>query len=120
MPVKKRYVTGLNEVCKHLKAGNLTMVIIATDLEKVEEEGGIDEVIATIAHTCQKAKVPLVYNLTRTRLGCLAKQKGQSVSAVGVQNFQGANEEYKNLSELTAILREQFYQNLAESVEKEE
>ena len=87
MPVKKRYVTGLNEVCKHLKAGNLTMVIIATDLEKVEEEGGIDEVIATIANTCQKAKVPLVYNLTRTRLGCLAKQKGQSVSAVGVQNF---------------------------------
>ena len=51
--VKKRYVTGLNEVSKHLKAGNLTMVIIATDLEKVEEEGGIDELIASIAQTCR-------------------------------------------------------------------
>ena len=47
--VKKRYVTGLNEVSKHLKVGNLTMVILATDMEKVEDEGGIDEVIAQIA-----------------------------------------------------------------------
>ena len=47
--VKKRYVTGLNEVSKHLKVGNLTMVIIATDLEKVEDENGIDELIASIA-----------------------------------------------------------------------
>ena len=43
--VKKRYITGLNEVNKHLKAGNLTMVIIAMDLEKVEDEGGIDDMI---------------------------------------------------------------------------
>ena len=43
--VKKRYITGLNEVNKHLKAGNLSMVIIAVDLEKVEEEGGIDDMI---------------------------------------------------------------------------
>ena len=85
--MKKRYVTGLNEVSKHLKAGNLTMVILATDLEKVEDEGGIDEMIASISSTCRKMRVPLVYNLTRSRLGCLAKHKGQYVSAVGVQNF---------------------------------
>ena len=51
--VKKRYLTGLNEVNKHLKAGNLTMIIIAIDLEKVEEEGGIDDMIVQIAQTCR-------------------------------------------------------------------
>ena len=62
-------------------------------------------------------QVPLVYNLSRTRLGCLAKYKGQYVSAVGVQNFQGANEVFKELIELTEDMREQFYENLMRQVQ---
>lgn len=45
-PAKKRYIVGLNEVLKHLQAGNLTCVIIATNLEKVEIEKGIDDLIS--------------------------------------------------------------------------
>jgi hypothetical protein len=41
-PAKKRYIIGLNEVQKHLQAGNLTMVILATNMEKVDESSGID------------------------------------------------------------------------------
>ena len=44
-PAKKRYIVGLNEVLKHLQAGNLTCVIIATNLEKVELEKGIDDLV---------------------------------------------------------------------------
>ena len=36
-PAKKRYITGLSEVRKHLLAGNLTMVMLAINMEKVEE-----------------------------------------------------------------------------------
>jgi ribosomal protein L7Ae-like RNA K-turn-binding protein len=37
MLLKKRYIVGLREVQKHLNAGNLKMIILATDMEKVEE-----------------------------------------------------------------------------------
>ena len=37
------------------------MVILATDLEKVEQERGTDEVINAIVQTCRKMDVPLVY-----------------------------------------------------------
>ena len=35
---KKRYLIGLNEIMKNLKAKKLTMVIIAINIEKVEGE----------------------------------------------------------------------------------
>lgn len=41
-PAKKRYILGMKEVTKHLNAGNLTMLIVATNLEKVDGENGID------------------------------------------------------------------------------
>jgi hypothetical protein len=47
--------------------------------------------------------------MNRYRLGCVAKFKGQLVSAVGIRNFQGANEIYKELVEFTTNLREEFY-----------
>ena len=93
------------------------MVILATDMEKVEDEGGIDEIIAQIAQMCRTLKVPLVYILSRNRLGSLAKYKGQHVSAVGVQNFQGANDVYKELVELTEKMREKFYEGLMRNMQ---
>jgi len=86
-PAKKRYIIGLNEVLKHLQAGNLTCVIMATNLEKVEQEKGIDDLVSQIAEICRKNKIPLVYSLNRYRLGCAAKYKGQKVSACGIMNY---------------------------------
>lgn len=77
------------------------MVILATDLEKVEQEKGTDEVINAIVQTCRNMNVPLVYAFDRYKLGCLAKFKGQNVSCLGVCNFQGANELYNQLVALT-------------------
>ena len=90
------------------------MVILATNMEKVEEEKGIDEVVADMASTCRRMDVPLVYSMNRYRLGCLSKFKGQNVSAVGIMNFQGANEEFNRLSSMTKQKREEFYEALAE------
>lgn len=75
-PAKKRYIIGLNEVFKHLQAGNLNCVIIATDLEKVEIEKGVDDLVCQIAEICRKRKIPLVFSMNRYRLGCATKYKG--------------------------------------------
>ena len=63
------------------------MVILATDLEKVDFERGTDEVVGNLIHTCRRMGVPLTYAYDRKRLGCLAKHKDQRVSCVGVCNF---------------------------------
>lgn len=47
--VKKRYIIGLHEVMQKLKVGEIKMIVLATDLEKVDFERGIDEVINTVA-----------------------------------------------------------------------
>ncbi len=70
---KKRYIVGLREVNKHLRAGEVKMVILATDLEKVEGENGTDQVVAELIHNCRKMKVPLVFSMTKKKLGCLSK-----------------------------------------------
>jgi ribosomal protein L7Ae-like RNA K-turn-binding protein len=67
---------GLKEVQKHLNADNLTMVILATNLEKVEEAKGTDEIVTNIAITCRAKKIPLVFAMNRFKLGCVSKFKG--------------------------------------------
>ena len=112
-PPKKRFLIGLNEVTKHLQAGNLSCVILATNLEKVEEEHGTDYILKSIVKMCRKMKVPLVYSMTRYRLGCATKYKGQKVSACGVMNYQSANEEFNALIQAIDEAREAFYKQLA-------
>ena len=63
------------------------MVILATNLEKVEDDHGTDSVILKISEMCGKMKVPLVYSMSRYRLGCATKYKGQKVSACGIMNM---------------------------------
>lgn len=43
--IKKRYIIGIKEVIRHLNAENLKMVILAINIEKVEEEKGLDEMV---------------------------------------------------------------------------
>ena len=105
-------MVGLHEVIKKLKIGEMKMIILATDLEKVDYERGTDEVINELVQTCRRMQVPLVFSYDRYKLGCLAKYQGQKISCVGILNFQGANDIFNRLVELTDELREQFYQTL--------
>ena len=51
-------------------------------------------------------QIPLVFAFDRYKLGCLTKYQGQNVSCVGIINFQGANDIFKRVIELTSELRE--------------
>jgi ribosomal protein L7Ae-like RNA K-turn-binding protein len=43
--LKKRYIIGIKEVLKHLNAENLTIVVLANNLEKVDGEKGLDDLV---------------------------------------------------------------------------
>lgn len=51
---KKRYIIGLKEVTKNLDSNKLNMVIIATNVEKVEGEYGLDEHLLHIKDECKR------------------------------------------------------------------
>ena len=90
------------------------MVILATDMEKVEQKSGIDEVVLQIAEECRSRGVPLVFTMGRQRLGALTKFKGQKVGACGVMNFQSANLEFAKLVEAASEGRTAFYEALSQ------
>ena len=50
---KKRYLIGLKEIMKNLLAKKLNMVIIATNIEKVEGQYGLDEYIYRVICECR-------------------------------------------------------------------
>ena len=72
---------------KNVKVGEVKMILLATDLEKVDFERGTDEVLNTLIQTCRRLSVPVVFAFDRYKLGCLAKHRSQKVSCVGICNF---------------------------------
>jgi hypothetical protein len=64
--------------------------------------------------------VPLVFAFSRYKLGMITKFKGQMASAVGIFNFQGANDEFNNLVILKNKLREEFYRELSKEIAVDE
>lgn len=50
--------------------------------------------------------------MSRYRLGCATKYKGQTVSACGIMNYQSANDEFNILISAIDQAREQFYTDL--------
>jgi selenocysteine insertion sequence-binding protein 2 len=74
--VKKRYIVGIKEVLKHLEAENLKMVIVAVNLERVDGENGLDEMTYRIIQRSRELGIPLVFALSRYRLGFVTKFQG--------------------------------------------
>eukprot|EP00347_Sterkiella_histriomuscorum_P002585 403367576 len=115
--VKKRYIVGIKEIMKHLAAENLKMVILAINLERVDGEHGLDDFIYQIIQKSRELKVPLIFAMTRYKLGFVSKFQGQMASAIGIFNFQGANEEFNQLVLKSKVMRHDFYKQLARNVQ---
>lgn len=119
--MKRRLVMGLREVLKHLKLRKVKCVIISPNCERVQSKGGLDEALHTIIDTCLEQDVPFVFALSRKALGrCV--NKAVPVSLVGIFNYDGAQDHYHKMIELTSQARkayEMMVSNLEESVQKE-
>jgi ribosomal protein L7Ae-like RNA K-turn-binding protein len=77
----------LKEIKKNLDAQKLNMVILATDIEQVEGEDGLDEYLLQIVRKCRAFGIPLIFCMGRRQLGALTKFKGSLASIVGIFNY---------------------------------
>ena len=108
----------MKQVIKHLNAENLKMIVVAVNIERVEGENGLDGLIYDIVQGCRDQKIPLVFCLTRYKLGYVGKFQGQQASILGVFNFQGANEEFGALVNKGRELRDEFYRQIYKNLDE--
>ncbi|XP_062873674.1 selenocysteine insertion sequence-binding protein 2-like [Trichomycterus rosablanca] len=105
--MKRRLVMGLREVLKHLKLRKVKCVIISPNCERVQSKGGLDDALHTIIDTCREQGVPFVFALSRKSLGrCVSK--AVPVSLVGIFNYDGAQDHYHKMIELTSQARQAY------------
>ncbi|KAM4745790.1 selenocysteine insertion sequence-binding protein 2-like isoform 2-T2 [Anableps anableps] len=105
--MKRRIVMGLREVLKHLKLKKVKCVIISPNCERIQSKGGLDEVLHTIINMCREQGVPFVFALSRKALGhCV--NKAVPVSLVGIFNYDGAQDFYHKMIELSSEARRAY------------
>ncbi|XP_014779717.1 selenocysteine insertion sequence-binding protein 2-like isoform X1 [Octopus bimaculoides] len=110
--MRRRIVLGLREVTKHLKLKKLKCVIISPNLEKIQSKGGLDDALNNILNLCTDQNVPFVFALGRRALG-RACAKLVPVSVVGIFNYEGSEENFRKLMELTEKARQSYVEMVA-------
>lgn len=114
---KRRFVLGLREVSKHLKLRRVKCVIISSNVERIKSAGGLDETLSSIIMYCQENQIPVVFALKRQLLGKVLLKK-VPVSICGIFNYDGAQEHFKKLIELTQKAKEAYSEKWQETREK--
>ncbi|XP_034452162.1 selenocysteine insertion sequence-binding protein 2-like [Hippoglossus hippoglossus] len=114
--MKRRIVMGLREVLKHLKLRKVKCVVISPNCERIQAKGGLDEALHNIIDTCREQGVPFVFALSRKALGrCV--NKAVPVSLVGIFNYDGAQDHYHKMIELSSEAR-RAYEVMVSSLEQ--
>lgn len=86
-------------------------------MERIRSEGGLDETLSSIIALCQENQVHLVFALKRQRLGKVLLKK-VPVSIVGIFNYNGADDHYNKLIELTQRTKQAYTEKWEETREK--
>ncbi|GAX24823.1 hypothetical protein FisN_6Hh408 [Fistulifera solaris] len=95
---KRRLVMGLREVARGIRARKVRMVVMANNLD---EYGALDEKLQEILDLAQKEEVPVFFEFSKRSLG-KAIGKTIKIAVIGIQNPDGANQQFKKLSGLAA------------------
>ncbi|XP_061230648.1 selenocysteine insertion sequence-binding protein 2 isoform X4 [Neopsephotus bourkii] len=115
--IKRRLVMGLREVLKHLKLKKLKCVIISPNCEKIQSKGGLDETLHNIIDCACEQNIPFVFALNRKALGrCL--NKAVPVSVVGIFSYDGAQDHFHRMVQLTTEARK-AYKDMIAALEQE-
>ncbi|XP_061282295.1 selenocysteine insertion sequence-binding protein 2 isoform X3 [Bos javanicus] len=114
---KRRLVLGLREVLKHLKLRKLKCIIISPNCEKIQSKGGLDDTLHTIIDYACDQNIPFVFALNRKALG-RSLNKAVPVSVVGIFSYDGAQDQFHKMVELTMAAR-QAYRTMLENARQE-
>ncbi len=84
-------------------------LICAPNIEKIECDGGLDTLLQKILVLCRAQKVPIIYCLTKSKLGLVAKNKGTKVALLAVLKVTGLEDLFRTAVEQAEAARAAFY-----------
>lgn len=93
---RRRLVMGLREVARGIRAHKVKMVVMANNLD---EYGAIDSKLQEILDMATADELPILYELNKRKLG-KALGKSIKVAVVGIQNADGAHDQFKKLKKM--------------------
>ncbi|KAL3763396.1 hypothetical protein ACHAWU_001969 [Discostella pseudostelligera] len=96
---RRRLVMGLREVARGIRAHKVKMVVMANNLD---EYGAIDSKLQEILDMASADELPVLYELNKRKLG-KALGKSIKVSVVGIQNADGAHDQFKKLKKMLGM-----------------
>ena len=105
--MRRRLVFGLREVAKAVQLKRAKAVVVAPNIERIESEGGLDDVVSSIIADAKQNGIPLVFALTRNKLGQIVGKR-MRISAVAVLDHNGADDQFKAMLQTAAAGREAF------------
>ena len=105
--MRRRLVFGLREVAKAVQLKRAKAVVVAPNIERIESEGGLDDVVSSIIADAKQNGIPLVFALTRNKLGQIVGKR-MRISAVAVLDHNGADDQFKAMLQAAAAGREAF------------
>lgn len=104
---KRRFILGLREVLKHLKLKRLKAIVIAPNIERISAKGGLDDYLGSIISICNEQGIPKIFAMNRHVLGRVVK-KLAPVSVIGIFDYDGAHETFKELVSLVTLAKETY------------
>ena len=117
--MRRRLVFGLREVAKAVQLKKAKAVVVAPNIEEVGLEGGLDDVVAAIIEQARGNGTPVVFALTRNRLGQIVGKRLR-ISAMAVLDQSGADEQFKAMLAAAAAGRAAFKEEAERKKEKAE
>ena len=115
--MRRRLVFGLREVAKAVQLKKAKAVVVAPNIEEVGLEGGLDDVVAAIIEAARRNGTPVVFALTRNRLGQIVGKRLR-ISALAVLDQSGADEQFKAMLAAAAAGRAAFKEEAERKKEK--
>ncbi|CAL1269846.1 unnamed protein product [Larinioides sclopetarius] len=97
--IRRRLVYGIKEIKKHMKLKKVKCIIIATDIEDVKIEGGLNDSLEELISLAEAYHTPCVFSHRRFNLGKVCR-KSVPVSCVGIFNYEGSEKNFKKMIEL--------------------
>ena len=100
---KKRLVCGMREAAKAVTLGKVKVLIVAPNVQPLPSNASEGKnpsyPVDSILQDCQKHNVPIIFALTRRKMGNLLGQR-KNISLFAILNVSGAEDDLKALKSL--------------------
>lgn len=96
---QKGFVIGVKEVIRNVRQGKTKCIVVAPDIEDSTAGGGLDERIREIMRAAYQQDIPVIYALSRSRIG-RALGKSLRMSVLGVVDTTGVNDLFDSVLDL--------------------